>query len=55
VEGFFPGVLRVRRVFLSAFVLIRLASGFWWEVVWQTVHAARVARRPSEDVHGPSA
>jgi hypothetical protein len=37
VERFCPGVLRVLRVFLSAFVLIRLASGFWWEVVWRTV------------------
>jgi hypothetical protein len=36
--GFFPGVLRVLRVFLSAFVLIRLASGFWWKVVWRTVN-----------------
>jgi hypothetical protein len=35
---FFPGVLRVLRVFLSAFVLIRLASGFWWKVLWRTVH-----------------
>jgi hypothetical protein len=35
--GFRPGVLRVLRVFLSAFVLIRLASGFWWKVVWRTV------------------
>jgi hypothetical protein len=24
-------------VFLSTFVSIRLASGFWWKVVWRTV------------------
>jgi hypothetical protein len=48
--GFCLGVLRVLRVFLSAVVLIRLASGFWWKAVWRTVRAARVARGPSEDV-----
>jgi hypothetical protein len=37
VKPFGPGVLRVPRVFLSAFVSIRLASGFWWEGVWRTV------------------
>jgi hypothetical protein len=37
VEAFGPSVLRVLRVFMSAFVLIRLASGFWWKVVWRTV------------------
>jgi hypothetical protein len=35
--GFSPDVLRFLHVFLSAFVLIRLASGFWWKVVWRTV------------------
>jgi hypothetical protein len=35
--GFFPGVLGILRVFLSAFVLIRLDSSFWWKVVWRTV------------------
>jgi hypothetical protein len=55
--AFGPGVLRVLRVFLSTFVLIRLASGFWWKVfggqsAWtsRTVRAARVACGPSEDV-----
>jgi hypothetical protein len=38
VVHFGPGVLRVLRVFLSAFVSIQLASGFWWKVVWRTVH-----------------
>jgi hypothetical protein len=37
VVHFGPGALRVLRVFLSAFVSIRLASGFWWKVVWRTV------------------
>jgi hypothetical protein len=32
-----PGDLRVRRVFLSALVSIRLASCFWPQGVWQTV------------------
>jgi hypothetical protein len=45
--GFCPGVLRV---FLSAFILIRLASGVWWKVVWRTVRATQVAHGPSEDV-----
>jgi hypothetical protein len=35
--AFGPGVLRVLRLFLSAFVSIRLASGFWWKEVWWTV------------------
>jgi hypothetical protein len=35
--AFGPGVLRVLCVFLSAFVSIRLSSGFWWEGVWRTV------------------
>jgi hypothetical protein len=35
-EGFCPSVLRVLRMFLSAVVLIRLASGFWWKAVWRT-------------------
>jgi hypothetical protein len=35
--GFCPDVLRILRVFLSAFILIRLASGFWWKVIWRTV------------------
>jgi hypothetical protein len=35
--GFCLGVLRVLRVFLSAVVLIRLASGFWWKAVWRIV------------------
>jgi hypothetical protein len=34
VVHFGPGVLHV---FFSAFVSIRLASGFWWKVVWRTV------------------
>jgi hypothetical protein len=37
VEAFGLGVLRVLLVFLSVFVSIRLASGFWWKLVWQTV------------------
>jgi hypothetical protein len=37
MEPFDPGVLRVLRVFLSAFVSIWLASGFWWEGVWWTI------------------
>jgi hypothetical protein len=37
MEPFGPSVLRVLRVFLSAFVSIRLASGFWWESAWRTV------------------
>jgi hypothetical protein len=37
VEPFGAGVLRVLRMFLSAFVSIQLASGFWWEGVWRTV------------------
>jgi hypothetical protein len=37
VVHFGLGVLRVLRVFLSAFVSIQLASGFWWKVVWRTV------------------
>jgi hypothetical protein len=46
-------VLRVLRVFLSAFVSIRLASGFWWKVVWRTVRMD-VADRP-RTWYGPSA
>jgi hypothetical protein len=34
--AFGPGVLRVLRVFLSAFFSIWLGSGFWWKEVWQT-------------------
>jgi hypothetical protein len=37
VEPFSPSVLCVLRLFLSAFVSIRLATGFWWEGVWRTV------------------
>jgi hypothetical protein len=37
MEPFGPGVLRVLLVFMSAFVSIRLASGFCWEGVWRTV------------------
>jgi hypothetical protein len=32
-----PGVLRVCRVFLSAFILIRFVQCFWLLVVWRTV------------------
>jgi hypothetical protein len=34
---FGPGVLGVLRMFLRSFVSIRLASGFWWKVVWWIV------------------
>jgi hypothetical protein len=52
-----PGVLRVRRVFLSAFILIGLASCFWPEGVWRTARLG-VADRPrgtscSRTVRGP--
>jgi hypothetical protein len=40
-----PGVLRVRCVFLSVFISIRLASGFWPGGVWRTVRPD-VADRP---------
>jgi hypothetical protein len=36
VDTFGRGVLHVLRVFLSVFVSIRLARGFWWKVVWRT-------------------
>jgi hypothetical protein len=42
-------VLRVRHMFLSAFISIRLAICFWPGEVWWTVHATLVAREPSDD------
>jgi hypothetical protein len=44
-----PRVFRVRRMFLSVFVSIRLASCFWPVGVWRTVRATPVAHGPSED------
>jgi hypothetical protein len=53
VEPLGLGVLRVLCVFLSAIVSIQLASGFWWEGVWQTVRSD-VADCP-RTWYGPSA